>query len=135
MTSQVLALQKAIYAALAADGAVAALVGARIYDSVPESPTFPYITIGEAQGIDDGADCLDGEEVIATLHVWSREPGGVEAKEIGGAIKDALHEQELLLETGFALCDLRFRDSLYRLDPDGVTTHGILQFVGLTESS
>ena len=42
-----LELQKAIYARLAGDEDLAALLATRIYDNVPGDAGFPYLAIGE----------------------------------------------------------------------------------------
>ena len=49
MSDASLVLQGAVVTLLKSTAAVAAIVGARVYDSVPESPTFPYITVGDDQ--------------------------------------------------------------------------------------
>lgn len=133
-----LAVQGAIRAALGGSSELAALVGARIYDRVPNAPTFPYVTIGEGTSAEDGAECVDGEEVAVYINAWSRgtDSGGfgmVEARKIAGAIKAALHEQDVSIDEDVHLVDLRFRDASFRLDPDGETRRAILQYVALVE--
>lgn len=134
MTAQALGLQGAIYSALASNSGVDALVGDRIYDAVPRQPVYPYVTIGNVQAVDDSADCTDGEEAFVQINVYTRSVGLVEAKQIGGALKDALHDQPLAMPTGLRLLSIRFRDAGYRTEPDGLTGRGIIQFVALTES-
>jgi len=140
MSDQALAVQGAIYAALSEPGSpVAPFVEGRIYDRVPPDPPgsgrarFPYITIGEAVTADAGADCVDGEDVTVTLHVWSRAVGSVEAKRIGGAVKQALDRAELSIGTGFALVEIQWLGAQYLTDPDGLTTHGTITVLALVE--
>ncbi|MGQ3674258.1 DUF3168 domain-containing protein [Xanthobacter sp. TB0139] len=128
------ALQRAIYAALMADAAVADLVDGRIYDAVPDGAGFPRITFGDFQVLDDSADCIAGYEVVTTLHVWSRAVGGVEAKRICWAVRQALHEAELDLGVDSALCSLQCGSTRTSRDPDGLTTHGIIDIAALIES-
>lgn len=141
MSDLALALQGAVFAVLSEPGSpVAPLVEGRIYDRVPTEngrvkASFPYITIGEAETADAGADCVEAEDVTLTLHVWSRAVGSVEAKRIGGALKAALHEAELTLGDGSRLTELRWRGASYSLDPDGLTTHGVVTFLALAEAS
>lgn len=139
MADQSLAVQIGIKSALSASAAVQALVGARVYDRVPVAPTYPYVTIGEGSTTDDGAECNEGEEVVFNISVYSRgtSAGGfgmTEARRIAAAIKAALHEQDIALtDAAVHLVDLRFRDATFRLEPDGETRRGILQYVALTE--
>lgn len=43
-------IQEAVYDLLMADTAMKALVGDRIYDAAPPSPTLPYVIIGDMTG-------------------------------------------------------------------------------------
>lgn len=140
MSDQALALQGALFAVLSEPGSpVAALVGGRIHDRVPVDPAgrvkaeFPYITIRDAETADAGADCVDGEDITVTLHIWSRAVGSVEAKRIGGALKAALDRAELDLGAEVALVELQWRGAQYFTDPDGLTTHGVVTLLALTE--
>lgn len=140
MSTTALPLQGAIYSALAGDSALSALIGDRVYDRVPADTTgkitaeFPYITIPTMQALDDGADCIDGEEVFTDIHVWSRAVGMVEAKRIAAAVKRVLDGTDLDLGNGAALVDIRFQDARFLRDPDGLTTHAVITFAALTEA-
>ena len=110
-------------------------VSNRVFDHVPAAAAFPYIEIGEFQTVDDGAQCHDGVEVYATLHVWSRPSeitpaGQVEVKTIAGAVRGALHEAELTL-TGWQFLEIAHQDTRYLKDPDGLTSHAVLSFRAL----
>lgn len=127
------AVQQAIYAALAADAAVKALVGdpARLYDHVPDTPTFPYVEIGETFAGEFDTKSWDGMDQDVVLHVWSRARGKKETKQIMGAIHDVLNKQTLTV-TGqnFILCQFTFGQVID--DPDGLTRHGIARYRVLT---
>jgi hypothetical protein len=127
-----LELQGAILARLKADPAVASLVAARIYDSVPQGATFPYVTFGPVQSLTDDADCITGLEIAQQIDVWSRAPGFPEAKRIVDAVRAALHDAPIVL-TENALVYLEHRTTDTRRDPDGLTSHGIMHFEAFVE--
>ena len=133
MPSASWSLQQSIFAKLAADAALLALLGApRVFDDVPPGTDYPYLTFGQSTARDWSTGSADGNEHILTLHVWSQANGKRQAHEIMGAIRTALHDQPLTL-TGHRLINLRHEFSEARRDPDGDTTHGIARFRAVTE--
>lgn len=132
MSDPSLALQGAINTRLR--NQVAAVSG-RIYDHVPAKAVFPFIEIGEFQAIANGAQCHDGMEVFATLHVWSRALGQVEVKTIAGAVRGALHEADLSLAGAWQFLGIAHQDSRYLKDPDGLTSHAVLTFRALVAAA
>lgn len=133
MPSASWALQQAIFARLAADTGLLALLGApRIYDDVPQRADFPYVTFGPGLARDWSTGSEDGSEHIITLHVWSRASGKKQACEIMDALRAALHEQTLTL-SGYRLINLRHEQSEARRDTDGATYRGIARFRAVTE--
>jgi hypothetical protein len=132
MADASLALQGAINIKLRAE---VAAVDERVFDRVPADVAFPYIELGEFQTLDDGAQCHDGQELFATLHVWSRTVGQVEAKQIAAAVRGSLHEAELDLGDDFAFLEIAHQDTRYLKDPDGLTSHAVLTFRALVEAA
>lgn len=132
MASPSFELQVAIVTRLKAAAAVTAFVGARVYDSVPENPTFPYITVGEGDETSDDADCVDGFEISLDIDVWSRAQGFPEAKKISDEVRKALKSPELTIPTN-ALVDFRHRQTRFLRDPDGLTSHAVMTFEGFAE--
>lgn len=132
MASPSFELQDEIVDRLKASSAVAAFVGNRVYDSVPEKPTFPYITVGEGDETSDDADCVDGFEISLDIDVWSRAPGFPEAKKISDEIRRALKSPELTIPTN-ALVYFRHRQTRFLRDPDGKTSHAVMTFEGFAE--
>ena len=126
-------LQKAIYSELAADAGVKALIGdpARLYDQVPSSPTYPYVTLGEAIAVDESTFGKLGQEHIVDVDTWSRYRGSKEAKSIMSAISAALHEATLTL-SGFDHAGIMLDFSQLLRDPDGITRHGVQKFKSIT---
>jgi hypothetical protein len=122
-------LQAAIVAALKASGSAA---GTRVYDAVPPSPTFPYISLGNVQVISEKAECVEGAEVYVTIDAWSRAVGKVELKQIGAKIILALDNAGLSsANVTINCCELD--DVNYIDDPDGSTSHGVFTFHILTD--
>ncbi len=126
MSDPALAVQKAYVARLKAE---VSGVSSRVYDRVPQSVAFPFIQLGEFQTVEDGAECIDSKEVFVTVHVWSRAVGSVEARTLNSAVEEALHEWIPDLEAdGFLCIEHMHRDTRTMLDPDGITSHGVLNF-------
>jgi len=133
MPSATWSLQKAVFAALTADAPLLALLGAaRIYDDVPQSSDFPYLTLGQSVARDWSTASEDGCEHTITLNVWSQAKGRNEVHEIMAAARTALHGQPLTLD-GHRLINLRHETSEARRASDGDTYHGIARFRAVTE--
>ncbi len=122
-------LQIAIVAALKGDSPPAAT---RVYDAVPTSPQFPYVSLGDMQVLPDKADCIDGTEVFLQIDAWSRTIGYQEVKQMGAAIIRALDDKELTV-TGYHLVVLELQSLNYLRDPDGLTRHAALTFRALLQ--
>jgi hypothetical protein len=122
-----LALQGYMRTALGASTELAALVGTRIYDRVPSPPVFPYIVIGLTQGIDQSVACLTDWEVFAQLDIWSRAVGFPEAKRIACECDEALAARYPNLN-GFRVGWFEPVGQRFLMDPDGVTSHGVLDY-------
>ncbi len=132
MASADLELQGAIVSHLKADVAVKALLSTRIYDQPPTPVTYPYFTIGEAQTLRDDVTCVDGGQIFLTMHAWSQKPGFPEVKSIADAIEESLHLAPLALPTN-RLISLMHRQTRTFRDPDGLTSHAVIEFVAHTE--
>lgn len=132
MTSPTYELQGQIVTLLKAAPELTVLIGGRIYDRVPESPTFPYVSFGPSDEISDDADCIDGFEVTMQLDVWSRAVGFPECRRIVDAVRKALPEGGILLADN-ALVTFNHRISRVFRDPDGLTSHGAMTFEAFVE--
>lgn len=122
MSDPSLAVQGAVVAALKA----ADVAGDRIYDRVPVNPTFPYITIGGGDTIGDDNDCWGASEVFVQVHVWSRTIGFPECKTIAGQVRDALSSELTLANFRNAVAG--FLTTRHFRDPDGLTSHAVVEF-------
>ena len=108
MSSAVIALRKAIRAALAADAALLALLGgAKVFDEAPRDALTPYVTFGDALAREQSFSLFPGLEQVLVLHVWSTQGGAREALEIADRIAFLLDEAALTLDT-HRLINLRF---------------------------
>jgi hypothetical protein len=133
MSSATLELQRAVFAALAGDAELTALVGeVRIYDHAPANVVFPYLTFGRTTGFDWSTSTEDGSEHIFTVHVWSKEKGKNEALSILEAARAVLHDAQLTLD-GHRLVNLQREFEEVRYDEDLAIYHGILRFRAVTE--
>lgn len=134
-----LALQKAVFAAVAADGTMKALIGdpVRLFDRVTPGALFPYVRFGAH--LETGGDTVctpllryQGEDHDLTLDVFSRAVGSTEAKQIASALRRCLSNRELDV-AGFGKTLLTHRETRTMQDPDGLTTHCAVAFSAITE--
>jgi hypothetical protein len=134
MTDANWALQQAVFAELSVNAQVQTALGdpPRLYDAVPRDAVFPYAVLGDGQENDWSTASESGSEHILTIHVWSRDNGHREAKQIAAAIRGALDGVNLSI-TGFTLVDLRFQSADHARQPDGDTWRASLRFRALTE--
>ena len=119
-------LQTAVYNALVADAPLMAIVSG-VYDNVPQNTAFPYISLGEDITTPYDTDTFTGSSNLLTFHVWTRESGSKEAKEIMGIIYGILN-RNILTVTDADTVDLLFITQTTTLDPDNITNHGFIQF-------
>lgn len=132
MSDPSLEVQKAIVGALR--GAVPPVAEGRIYDEVPPSAVFPYVTVGDCQVLPDKADCIDGSIVFPQVDVWTRTTGYPETKRIASEVLAALDDRtDTLVVDGYHLVVFQFEEVRYLRDPDGITRHGIMTFHGLLQ--
>ncbi|MCB1713002.1 MAG: DUF3168 domain-containing protein [Candidatus Riesia sp.] len=115
-------LLKGIIARLAAVSAVTDIVGTRIYSSVPDNPTFPYLTISINATENKTKNT---SKFIYELYIqsYSRKPSQKQTHDIHAAIHAALDRQEaaISLDAG-DMVSLEHQSTIGIVrDPDGVT--------------
>lgn len=129
LTQSAGALAKAVHAALSANSHMQLILGtpARIYDSAPEDPVFPYLTYGAMRSVDISADETELISHQMTLHIWSRYEGRAEVFSSLNYIAEALNVADLNEEASLRVINA---NSIY-VDvlraPDGRTMHGLLR--------
>lgn len=115
-------LLKGIIARLAAVSAVTDIVSTRIYSSVPDNPTFPYLTISINATENKTKNT---SKFIYELYIqsYSRKPSQKQTHDIHEAIHTALDRQEaaISLDAG-DMVSLEHQSTIGIVrDPDGVT--------------
>ena len=125
-------LQRLVFERLKAAPAVAALIGSRAYDKVPENVVFPFISFGAHDFVPDDADCIFSGEHTFILDIWSRKAGRVEAKQIVDEVRRAFRGYYADMgDYGLVQMDIDFADVI--MDGDGLTAHGRIQIRALIE--
>lgn len=118
------AVQKAVYAALAASGAITrGGSDVPVYDHVPEGTAKPYVVLESM--ISAAADYLSNrkDDRLLYLSVWSTYRGQAEVLDIMEQIDAALADARLTLETG-ALIRCQVAQKRTVRDIDMVTFQG-----------
>lgn len=93
----------------------------------PSSSDYPFIEIGSSQDIPVDAGGDYGVEHYIDVHSYSRTDGQLQIKQISGAIYDALHGTDLLVE-GKASAHCWLDTSRIIADRDGLTRHSVQTF-------
>lgn len=122
------ALQAAIYQKLVSDPVLAGLVGSAIYDNAPAGPiTGTYVSLGPEDVRDRSDKTGYGALHMVTISVISDAAGFQLAKEVGGAVSDALNNVQLALSRG-ELCYINFDRATARRVGTGETRRIDLRF-------
>lgn len=123
-----LPFQKAIYDRLNGHSNLSG----KVFDSVPEDTSYPYVVIGDDTSEEWDTKTKKGAEITATIHVWSQARGRMECKQYMGYVNDQLDNYDLEV-TGHHVVLLYQEFSNVELDPDGETHHGVMRFRALTQ--
>ena len=129
------ALQTAIFQALTADAALAALVGTDIYDAVPAGAVPPlYVSLGPETATDASDKTGHGALHRFTIRVHAQAPGFGAAKAAAAAICDVLVDADLALSRG-RLINLRFDRAAATRTANGTEREIELRFRARVEDS
>jgi hypothetical protein len=121
-----LPLQAALRSLLAGDGNVTALVAANsILDANQRPSVMPAILLGEGQTVQDEGLARDRFDVYLDVHVWTEEAGTAVAKQIVGAIRNALYDWRPEA-SGIAIADLYVQSTRFMRDPDTIHAHAVM---------
>jgi hypothetical protein len=120
MSDPSIAFQTAIYTELNANLSVP------VYDSVPQSATYPYVTIdyqdsSRANWLSDRKD-----QKIMYFSVWSDYRGQKEVLQIMSELDTLLHNQRFTLSTG-RIAEMQVLSKRTNRESDGVTFMGQLR--------
>lgn len=127
------ATQRMIYTRLS--GAISCPV----YDEPPETPTFPYVTIGDAQEVMRNTIGRTGRNVLTDVNVWSRsgadasQDGYAEALGIAAEVDALLDDYEPAPVDGWVVVLVQFEQQQTLRDPDGVTRRVLINYRVLVE--
>jgi hypothetical protein len=127
-------LQTLVYQRLIANAGVSAIVGSRVFDGkIRQGVTFPYVTFGPSDQIEDDADCITGLIETIQIDCWSRAGGGfLEVKELADAVRRALHRYSGDMGS-HALVEMRVTGTRLFRDPDGITNHAVISVQAMIE--
>ena len=131
--SSAIAVRKAIHNALAADAALAALLGGvKIYDDAPREAQPPYVAFADFQSRDWSTSSDRGAEHLVFINVWSTQRGAREALAVAEQVRSLIDDQPLTLD-GNHLVNLRFLQLDTRRENNGRLTRATLRFRAVTE--
>ncbi|WOI53995.1 DUF3168 domain-containing protein [Parvularcula sp. LCG005] len=127
------AVQVALYDLLRNDAELQAVAstGVQIHDSVPDEPTYPFITVGEAK-ISDYPGLDGAREHDIRLHIYSKWGGRQEVRTITDLLQARLHDAVLPLD-GHRLSQCRFAFADIFRPVEAETFHGVARFRLVTE--
>lgn len=128
-------LRIAIIATLKAYGGLTALLAVdpidgtspAVYDHATQDSAFPYLVVGEPNGVEHDADDIQGWTGVVIIHSYVRERGFAEVEDIMRQTDDALH-RVVPSVTDARVVTLHRESADSILDPDGLTRHGIHAF-------
>lgn len=128
-------LQAAVYQHLVADLALNALVGTAIFDALPAG-TLPttYVTLGPETVRERSDKSGQGAIHTITVSVVTDTAGFQAAKDVAGAISDALIDADLALARG-TLVYLNFDRALAKLEGTGTQRRIDLRFRARVEDN
>lgn len=113
-------LQQAIYAHLRADAGLTALLGDALFDAMPTGALPPIYAVLGAEEVLDRSDASGAAARHRfSISVFTSSAGFAAAKELGGAISDALAEPSLTLTRGRLVGIWFERATAQRLDDGG----------------
>jgi len=126
-----LELQGEIVNLLRTTPAVTDLVDMRVYDAVPDTREFPFISMGATISTTEEIDCIDSIVISMQIDVWSREVGFPEVKEIADVVRKTVRGLEELQVNSLVRIDHNTTTTMR--DPDGQTSHSVMIFEAMVE--
>lgn len=134
-------IQTACVARARADtGIQAAMTGAvapnwNIFDNVQPLSSFPYMYVGNLTGKLGTALTMDhkAHDVYVQFEIFSQYSGMKELQGIASAIDDAFNGKPLTLSGGFNNFYLLFDNYVEVVESDGITRHGSLRYLLMTQ--
>jgi len=103
-----------------------------IFDHAPPAAQLPYVVLGELSLREMDTHRGAGANISLAVHVYSKEGGLKEAKQIMGKVYEALHNASFVVPN-YDLILCQFVDAEVRLEGDGATRHGVQRFQVVVE--
>jgi hypothetical protein len=130
-----LPVQAAVYGRLTADEQLKALISG-VYDYVPETAAYPFVTIGEAIETPDNTVSGLGRQTVITLHVWTRARGHTPGLRVAARITALLDHQPLTITGSHHIATrYEFSQTLTDPEPPGDVRHVVLRYRIVTEQT
>jgi hypothetical protein len=131
-------VQTALIGHLRAQATLAPWLGspARIYDQVPETPVFPYVSLGRVQALDTGginAGAGAVTEQSLTLMVTSRFGGSEEVKAIIAELRGLIDQGDVTLSDHHLVSLWVSFVDVFR-SADQLTVYGLVRVRAVTEA-
>lgn len=123
---------KAVRTVLIGDATVSGYVGTRVYSDWSIQDAFPTIRMSISSIKDWEDDCGQGGEVDFRVHVYTK-GGGIERHRIASAVRDALRDAALPLDTA-VLRSIGWVQTLTPVDPDPTISSAVVRFEIITST-
>ena len=102
-------------------------VSSAIFDHVDQNNPFPYISVGEPNGVEHDADDITGWTGTVDVRIWSRFRGFEECNQISRQVDAVMHRAEPSV-TDARIVTLHRESVQSLLDPDGLTRSVIVSY-------
>lgn len=133
MASDTQVLQQAVFAHLASDAALGALLGGdKVHDRPPEGSAMPYVTLGATRAFDAGTASEKAQEHLFTLHAWSSSGGRKQAMQILDAARLRLESLPSVSGAMRIVSIAPLAEDISH-DPEMRAFHGVLRLRAVTE--
>lgn len=109
------------------------LVGAKIYDEVPQSGgqvALPYVSLGPSTYDPESVDCVEGGEIMIQVDAWSSKAGQVEIAKMADQVRRAFRGFDPVL-TDNALVNFNHWRTDYLTE--GAIKHASIRFLAIVE--
>lgn len=81
--------------------------GYNVFDDVPDDTTYPFISIGYSQTLDDSTKTNDGYEILQYIDIYSNYRGQKEIKEISQKVLQTIENSDIEIDDLFIDVKLR----------------------------
>jgi len=92
----------------------------RDMNNTPLNFPFPYVELGETNSVTQDTFSNQGQQLVATLHLWSAKKGKYEVLQLHNLVHSALHKANLTLITYRSISCLYDSGELIEDDSTGV---------------